>query len=102
MEGAVASSSGGGRISVLAGCDAEWPEPISARGGAAQEVWLGLSRRLIPRPGQCLLPGAMGARRKLSPIVWAVAVRTVSRSGGFGCEEHVVAAAGDLARDGQS
>jgi hypothetical protein len=72
MEGA-GRVNGGGRI----GCVRERrPEPISARAGAAQEVWLGLSRRLIPRPGQGCLPGALGARRKLSPIVWALVVRT--------------------------
>jgi len=49
MEGAVESSNGGGRGSVLARwCEEVRPEPISARAGAAQEVWLGLSRRLIP------------------------------------------------------
>src|SRR5919197_1024367 len=78
MEGAVASSGGGGRVSVGGRWGGGvWPEPISARVRAAQEVWLGLLRRLIPRPGQDGLPGALGARRKLSPIVWAFAVRTL-------------------------
>jgi hypothetical protein len=45
----------------------------------------------------------LGARRKLSPIVWAIAVRTLDLElGGFGCEQDVVAAAGDLAGDSQS
>jgi hypothetical protein len=65
---------GGGRAG---GVPWVWPEPILARAGAAREVWLGLLRRLIPRPGQDRLPGALGARRKLSPIVWAFAVRTL-------------------------
>src|SRR5262249_52706213 len=83
MEGAVASSGGGGRVSVLGRCDVEIrPEPVSARAVAAQEVWWGFSRRLIPQPGQCRLPGALGARRKLSPIVWALMVGT-SGAGGF-------------------
>jgi hypothetical protein len=73
MEGAGRVDGGGRAGRVREG----WPEPISARAGAAQEVWLGLSRRLIPRPGQDRLPGALGARRKLSPIVWAFAVRTL-------------------------
>ena len=73
MEGA-GLVEGGGRTEGVRG---ERPEPILARAGAAQEVWLGFSRRLIPRPGQDRLPGALGARRKLAPIVWAFAVRTL-------------------------
>lgn len=70
------SSCGGRRVSVLARWYEEvWPEPIWARAGAAQEVWLGVLRRLIPEQGQ-VVPGAMGARRKLSPIVWALVFRT--------------------------
>jgi hypothetical protein len=71
------SSYGGGRVSVLARCHGVWrPEPMSAGAGAAQEVWLGFRRQLIPRPGQEGLPGALGARRTLSPIVGALVVRT--------------------------
>src|SRR5438105_15918094 len=43
----------------------------------------------------------MGARRKLSPLVWASA-RTSGRSGCLGCEQDVVAAARDLAGDAQA
>ena len=72
---------------------------------AAQDVWWGLSRRLIPRRGVTVVrpPGVLGARRKLSPVVWALIVRTRLSSGclGFcGCEQ-VVGATGDLARDGE-
>ncbi len=65
---------------------------------------MGFLRRLIPRPGQWSLPGALGARRKVSPIVWAFMIRTsvVASSGRFRFEQDVVAAAGDLAGDGQS
>jgi hypothetical protein len=51
------------------------------RARVRQEVWLGFLRRLIPRPGQGCLPGALGARCKLSPIVWAFVVRTSGWSG---------------------
>src|SRR6266542_2619322 len=99
MEGARLAS-GGGRVGGVRGV--RRPEPRSARADAAQEVWLGFLRRLIPRLGQARLPGALGARRKLSPIVWAFVVRTgvVGSSGSFRCEQDVVAAVGDLARDG--
>src|SRR3954465_2541920 len=44
----------------------------------------------------------MGARRKLSPFVWALSLRTWDlSSSGFGCEPDVVAATRDLAGDGQ-
>ena len=57
---------GGGRIGRARGV---WPEPMLALVATAQEVTLGLLRRLIPRPGHGrLLPGALGARRKLSPL----------------------------------
>ena len=56
-------STGGGRIGRVRD---GWPEPLSPRVVAAQEVRLGLLRRLIPRPGHARrLPGALGARRKL-------------------------------------
>jgi hypothetical protein len=58
---------GGGRIGWVRGM--WWPEPMLALVATAQEVTLGLLRRLIPRPGHdCCLPGALGARRMLSPI----------------------------------
>src|SRR5262249_27289594 len=83
MEGAVASSGCGGRVSVLGRCGVEIrAQTISARAVAAREVWWGFSRRLIPQPGQFGLPGALGARRKLSPIVWALMVGA-SGAGGF-------------------
>ncbi len=97
MEGAgLSRRAGGERVGVLIRCDVEVrPEPISAHAGAAQEVWLGFLRRLIPRPGQWSLPGALGARRKVSPIVWAFMVRTsvVANSGRFRFEQDVVGAA---------
>ncbi len=48
MEGAERVN-GGDRVG---GVREGWPEPISARVWTAQEVWLGLLQRLIPRPGQ--------------------------------------------------
>src|SRR6266540_7440427 len=66
---------------------------------------LPISRRLIPRRGVTVVrpPGVLGARRKLSPVVWALIVRTRLSSGclGFCAREQVVGATGDLARDGE-
>jgi len=44
-----------------------------ARTGAWQEVWCGCRGGSFPNTGRS--PGAMGARPKLSPIVWAFVVR---------------------------
>jgi hypothetical protein len=100
-EGGAVRAIGGGGIGRVRD---RWPEPMLARVVAAQEVTLGLLRRLIPRPGQVgLLPGALGARRKLSPIGGPdVFARRVA----FGSEccgvEDVEGAVADLACDGQS